>query len=95
MSCSTPRSSGSGRRDVIDRASSRWLDETGDGVSAQFVDRDGAAVGQLAATLLIGADGIHSAVRAQLYPDEGPPLWTAACCGAASPRAEPFLDGAR
>ncbi len=27
------------------------------------------------ATLLIGADGIHSAVRAKLYPDEGPPIW--------------------
>jgi 2-polyprenyl-6-methoxyphenol hydroxylase-like FAD-dependent oxidoreductase len=24
---------------------------------------------------LIGADGIHSAVRAQLYPDEGAPIW--------------------
>jgi 2-polyprenyl-6-methoxyphenol hydroxylase-like FAD-dependent oxidoreductase len=24
---------------------------------------------------MIGADGIHSTVRAQLFPDEGPPLW--------------------
>src|SRR5690348_6842145 len=27
------------------------------------------------ADILIGADGIHSTVRAQLYPDEGPPKW--------------------
>jgi 5-methylphenazine-1-carboxylate 1-monooxygenase len=27
------------------------------------------------ADVLIGADGIHSAVRAQFYPDEGPPKW--------------------
>lgn len=26
--------------------------------------------------LLVGADGIHSAIRAQLYPDEGPPIWS-------------------
>jgi 5-methylphenazine-1-carboxylate 1-monooxygenase len=25
--------------------------------------------------LLVGADGIHSAVRAALYPKEGPPIW--------------------
>ncbi|OON80767.1 flavin-dependent oxidoreductase [Streptomyces tsukubensis] len=27
------------------------------------------------ASALIGADGLHSAVRAQLHPGEGPPLW--------------------
>ena len=25
--------------------------------------------------MLIAADGIHSAVRDKLYPQEGPPIW--------------------
>ncbi len=25
--------------------------------------------------MLVGADGIHSTVRATFYPDEGPPVW--------------------
>ena len=33
---------------------------------------DGALI---AGDVLVGADGIHSAVRAQVYPDEGPPIW--------------------
>ena len=35
---------------------------------------DGAA--EWIGDLLIGADGIHSAVRSQLYPQEGPPVWS-------------------
>lgn len=30
----------------------------------------------VAGDLLIGADGIHSTVRARLYPTEGPPVWS-------------------
>ncbi|TPN47742.1 MULTISPECIES: flavin-dependent oxidoreductase [unclassified Mesorhizobium] len=30
---------------------------------------------QASGDLLVGADGIHSTVRANLYPDEGPPIW--------------------
>lgn len=61
-----------------------------DGVSAQFVSRSVAASsgsrGQTVATenqdrgswhgdVLIGADGIHSALRRGFYPHEGPPRW--------------------
>ena len=55
--------------------------------------RSGAEVATVEADLLIGADGIHSTVRAALYPDEGQPrysgrvLWRGACVW------PPFLTG--
>lgn len=45
------------------------------GVSAHFVDASGAALGTVRADALVGADGIHSTVRAALTPGEGPPRW--------------------
>ena len=54
-------------------------EETSDGVRVSFVNRrTGAALGDALGSLLIGADGIHSAVRARLYPNEGPPKWNGA-----------------
>jgi 2-polyprenyl-6-methoxyphenol hydroxylase-like FAD-dependent oxidoreductase len=45
-----------------------------DGVSVRFERADGTQ-GRADGDLLIGADGIHSAVRSALQPDEGPPIW--------------------
>lgn len=42
---------------------------------ARFVDRASGKVAGVEADILIGADGIHSAVRRQFYPDEGAPRW--------------------
>lgn len=44
-------------------------------------------------SMLIGADGIHSKVRAQMYPDEGPPVWSGAIMWRATSKAKPFLSG--
>src|SRR6516165_1334412 len=41
------------------------------GVTAYFFDRDGSHRATARGDVLIGADGIHSAVREALYPDEG------------------------
>lgn len=46
------------------------------------------------ADLLVGADGIHSAIRAQIVPDEGPPVWGGAILWRATSRAVPFRTGA-
>jgi 2-polyprenyl-6-methoxyphenol hydroxylase-like FAD-dependent oxidoreductase len=43
---------------------------------------------------LVGADGVHSAVRTQLHPTEGPPLWNGITMWRAVARARPFLSGA-
>lgn len=52
--------------------------ETGvDHVAATFRAPDGSTRTEVG-DLLIGADGIHSAVRAQMHPDEGPPPWNGA-----------------
>ena len=64
------------------------FDQGADGVVARFAggaDRTG--------DVLIGADGIHSAVRAQLYPDEGPPGWNGHMLWRGAVEDEPFLSG--
>jgi 2-polyprenyl-6-methoxyphenol hydroxylase-like FAD-dependent oxidoreductase len=51
------------------------FEERGDRVVARLERRrDGERV-EVAGDALVGADGIHSAVRAVCYPDEGPPAW--------------------
>jgi 2-polyprenyl-6-methoxyphenol hydroxylase-like FAD-dependent oxidoreductase len=43
--------------------------------------------------VLVGADGIHSAVRHQLYPAEGAPRFAQQILWRAAVEAQPFLDG--
>jgi 2-polyprenyl-6-methoxyphenol hydroxylase-like FAD-dependent oxidoreductase len=49
------------------------------GVTARFENRRGAStLPDARGAVLVGADGIHSAVRAHLFPHEGPPKWNGA-----------------
>ncbi|MFE3442509.1 flavin-dependent oxidoreductase [Nocardia sp. NPDC059180] len=48
---------------------------------------------ELVADALIGADGLHSAVRAQLHPGEQAPRWNGIRMWRGIAEAEPFLDG--
>ena len=63
-------------------------------VTARFADREGAIVDEATADLLIAADGIHSAVRARYYPNEGPPKWQGILMWRGVTVGKPFLDGA-
>jgi 5-methylphenazine-1-carboxylate 1-monooxygenase len=70
------------------------FEQTQGGVAADFVDSfTGRRLPSHTGDLLIGADGIHSAVRARLYPDEGPPVSSGRIQWRGVVEAEPFLDG--
>jgi 5-methylphenazine-1-carboxylate 1-monooxygenase len=70
------------------------FEQTGGGVTAQFIDRaTERTLPPHRGDALIAADGIHSAVRAQLYPDEGPPVSSGRIQWRGVIEAEPFLDG--
>lgn len=55
---------------------------------------EGADRGTRRADVLIGADGIHSAVRRAFHPHEGGPIWNGAVLWRGMTRARPFLSGA-
>jgi len=44
--------------------------------------------------LVVGADGIHSAIRSQMMPNEGPPIWGGAVLWRGTSQAVPFRTGA-
>lgn len=44
--------------------------------------------------VVIAADGVHSALRAQMQPDEGPPIWNGAVLWRSTTRAKAFRTGA-
>ena len=59
-----------------------------------FADKaSGTRRGSVRGDLLIGADGIHSTVRARLYPGEGPPSFSGIMMWRGIVESEPFLDG--
>jgi len=68
--------------------------ETANGVRADFIDKaSGKAAGSYDGALLIAADGIHSAVREKLYPQEGPPIWNGRILWRGVTAADAFLSG--
>ena len=69
------------------------FDDGGKQVRATFVDRAGNPQAQVNADMLIAADGIHSVVRAQFYPDEGMPIWNGVTMWRGVTEGMPFLSG--
>ncbi len=68
--------------------------DSDDGVSATFIDKaTGKDAGTYHGTLLIAADGVHSAVREKLYPQEGPPLWNGRILWRGITESDKFLSG--
>ena len=67
--------------------------ETEDHVRVRLRDRETGEPVEWTADALIGADGLHSAVRAHLYPDEGPPVESGILMWRGTAVREPFLTG--
>jgi 5-methylphenazine-1-carboxylate 1-monooxygenase len=64
------------------------------GVTAQFVDtRDGSCGETVRAEVLVGADGIHSAIRERWYPDQGLPRWNGVMMWRGAADFPAFLGG--
>jgi 2-polyprenyl-6-methoxyphenol hydroxylase-like FAD-dependent oxidoreductase len=71
---------------------SSYRNDAGGGVTA-FVERDGATA-EVQGALLIGADGIHSAVRAQMHPNQPPIHWGGAVMWRGMSWGKPIRSGA-
>jgi 2-polyprenyl-6-methoxyphenol hydroxylase-like FAD-dependent oxidoreductase len=78
---------------LTDHHLAEW-DERASSVRVRFVQRaSGESRGTQDGTLLVGADGFHSVVRARCYPHEGPPIWTGVILWRGITRGKPFLTG--
>jgi 2-polyprenyl-6-methoxyphenol hydroxylase-like FAD-dependent oxidoreductase len=69
------------------------LEQHNDRISARFSSSKSEMDVLDDAEILVGADGIHSAVRRHLYPAEGEPRFAQQILWRAAIDTEPFLDG--
>lgn len=69
------------------------FEQRGQSIRVRFSDRESGSEFFDEADILVGADGIHSAVRHQLYSTEGEPRFARQILWRAAVEAEPFLDG--
>ena len=69
------------------------IESTADQAQACLRRRTDDTVAEIAADLLVAADGIHSVARRQWYPDEGPPKFAGQLLWRATTIAPPFLSG--
>lgn len=56
--------------------------------------RDGSTQGVATGDVFVACEGVHSVTRAQLNPNEGPPIWNRRVMWRGLTRAAAFLDGA-
>ncbi|MCU0339465.1 MAG: flavin-dependent oxidoreductase [Spirosomaceae bacterium] len=70
------------------------FEQSKDEVRAYFIDKEtGEKIHEERADILIGADGINSVVRHQLYPAEGPPVYSENVLYRGTTWMKPFLNG--
>src|SRR5205085_2027638 len=83
-----------GRESILTSHHLTGWSETADGIRAEFIDKaTGKPAGTHEGDLLIAADGIHSAVREKLYPQEGPPIWNGRILWRGITAGDAFLTG--
>ena len=74
---------------VLDARVDGYVKQTSGGVSVSVSKGDGSKF-HVSGGLLIGADGIHSAVRAQMHPNQAPIHWGGAIMWRGTVRAKPL-----
>ena len=62
-------------------------------VKANFINKERNEMIAIEGDALIAADGIHSAMRGQFYPNEGPPKFAGIILHRGITKAKPFLSG--
>lgn len=82
-------------RDIVhcDRRVAR-VETSGTSATVHLENREGRPCGSATGDVLVGADGIHSAVRAAFYPNEGAPKWSRRVLWRGVTVGEPYLGGA-
>src|SRR5262245_30553965 len=70
------------------------FEQDGTGVTVRLAAPDGSALPPQRADVLIACDGIHSAVRTQLFPDEGPFIYRGTNLWRGTTVWPPYLTGA-
>ena len=68
--------------------------KTSDGGVRALVEHADGSASEMTGTLLIGADGIHSAIRAQMHPDQPPIHWGGAVMWRGTTWGRPIRTGA-
>jgi 2-polyprenyl-6-methoxyphenol hydroxylase-like FAD-dependent oxidoreductase len=69
------------------------VEQIGDRITARLADADGKELPPAQGDVLIACDGIHSAVRTQFYPDEGPFKFRGLNLWRGTSVHKPFLTG--
>jgi 2-polyprenyl-6-methoxyphenol hydroxylase-like FAD-dependent oxidoreductase len=69
------------------------FEQDADGITATFVDRTGTVVATERGDALVAADGIHSAARAILHPEDPGIRWQGIMMWRGAIEWPPFLDG--
>ena len=82
-----------GPKAVISDSRLKSYNNDNDHVLAHFVDSDGKEQ-KVEGSILVGADGLHSSVRAQTHPNDGPPKWGGAVMWRGTTQAKPIRTGA-
>jgi 2-polyprenyl-6-methoxyphenol hydroxylase-like FAD-dependent oxidoreductase len=71
-----------------------WVDQNGHSATASFRHSHGSDWMPQKGSVVIGCDGIHSAVRRQLHPNESGPLYSGFTMWRGVTRSKPYLSGA-
>ena len=83
-----------GEESVVAGHACLGVDDLESGVRLRFRSPSGEALPEVTGAVAVGCDGIHSALRKQLHPHEGPPRYSGVNMWRGTVPHAPFLSGA-